>query len=83
MDGRLIDTEGLYNAAAYFHDDPFFARAGAIGRVDKLLGTKSSVTGNCAENVVQYILGVAEEDFVLERENRAKLDEINQWMAGA
>ncbi|KAF9883114.1 hypothetical protein FE257_004093 [Aspergillus nanangensis] len=79
VDRRLIESEGAYNVAAYFHSDPFLARVGGIGRFQNINGTKEVVINRCASEVVKYLLDVVKEDTKLETENRKKRMQCSQW----
>ncbi|KAE8349040.1 hypothetical protein BDV28DRAFT_152261 [Aspergillus coremiiformis] len=57
----IESVEGEYSAAAYFQDQPFLVRAGAIGRVE-INGTKIEAQEACAEKVAEYLIEMVEED---------------------
>lgn len=57
-----------HSAAAYFHNDPFLARVGAIGRVERVIGQDSTAREACAKEVVRYLIDMVMEDIALEKE---------------
>ncbi|KAL4975903.1 hypothetical protein BDW66DRAFT_151438 [Aspergillus desertorum] len=78
-DGRLIETEGQYTAAAYFKSDPFLARAGAIGRIQAFSGTRIAVHEACAWNVCDYLIDLVMEDMMLEDKKAKEREAITRW----
>ncbi|KAL6230086.1 hypothetical protein BDW75DRAFT_245156 [Aspergillus navahoensis] len=78
-DGRLIETEGQYTAAAYFKSDPFLARAGAIGRTQTFSGTRTAVHEACAWNVCHYLIDLVKEDTMLEDNAAKEREAITRW----
>ncbi|OJJ48088.1 hypothetical protein ASPZODRAFT_2122905 [Penicilliopsis zonata CBS 506.65] len=64
-DGRLVDTQARYSAAAYFQGDPFLARAGGLGKVMDILGPEENVRESCCAEVVQYLINIVKEDTLL------------------
>ncbi|KAL3472440.1 hypothetical protein BJX99DRAFT_216024 [Aspergillus californicus] len=78
-DGRLIDTEGEYTAAVYFKNDPFLARAGAIGRVQAFSGTRDAVHEACAREASAYLIKMVEEDTTLENTAAEERNAMNRW----
>ncbi|KAL4743055.1 hypothetical protein BDV11DRAFT_179472 [Aspergillus similis] len=78
-DGRLIENEGQYTAAAYFRGDPFLTRAGAIGRIQTFSGTRTAVHEACAWNVCDYLIDLVKEDMMLEDNAAKKRETITRW----
>lgn len=68
LGGRLIESVGEYRVAAYFRQDPFLIRAGAIGEIKKLKGNATTVREACAKEVVKYLINMVREDAILEEE---------------
>ncbi|OJJ34351.1 hypothetical protein ASPWEDRAFT_184854 [Aspergillus wentii DTO 134E9] len=66
-EGRLIETDKGYTAAAYFQNDPFLARAGAIGEV-KGVRDKAAAKEGCANAAIKFLLNIVREDLALEGE---------------
>jgi hypothetical protein len=79
IDGRLIETEGQYTAAAYFKGDPFLTRAGAIGRIQTFSGTRTAVHEACAWNVCNYLIDLVKEDMMLEDNAAKERETITRW----
>lgn len=79
LDGRLIDTEGNYSAAAYFKSDPFLARAGAIGQIKSFSGSQRAVHEACAWGVYDYLIDMVREDMALEEKITEEREAITQW----
>ncbi|KAE8144234.1 hypothetical protein BDV25DRAFT_134845 [Aspergillus avenaceus] len=61
MDGRLMEAEGEYTAAAYFRHHPYLVRVGAIGQV-KSYTTEVAIREACAQKVVEYLIEMVKED---------------------
>ncbi|KAL5045115.1 hypothetical protein BDW71DRAFT_91834 [Aspergillus fruticulosus] len=78
-DGRLIETEGQYTAAAFFKSDPFLARAGAIGQIQAFSGTRIAVHEACAWNVCDYLIDLVKEDMMLEDNAAKEREAITRW----
>ncbi|KAL3432470.1 hypothetical protein BDV09DRAFT_197661 [Aspergillus tetrazonus] len=78
-DGRLIETDGQYTAAAYFKGDPFLTRAGAIGRIQTFSGTRTAVHEACAWNVCNYLIDLVKEDMMLEDNAAKERETITRW----
>ncbi|KAL4762354.1 uncharacterized protein BDW70DRAFT_159014 [Aspergillus foveolatus] len=78
-DGRLIETEGQYTAAAYFEGDPFLTRAGAIGRIQTFSGIRTAVHEACAWNVYNYLIDLVKEDMMLEDNAAKERETITRW----
>lgn len=79
LDGRLVETDGEYTAAAYFQGDPFLTRAGAIGRFTGTKPNKSAAHEACAGNVVTYLIKMVNEDTVQEEIAANQRAEPYQW----
>ncbi|KAL4875496.1 hypothetical protein BJY04DRAFT_223958 [Aspergillus karnatakaensis] len=79
MDGRLVDTEGEYIAAAHFKSDPFLARAGGIGQVHGTYSSKNSALEACVRQVCDYLIKMVEEDMELEDKASAEKKAIATW----
>ncbi|KAL4954923.1 hypothetical protein BDW69DRAFT_183076 [Aspergillus filifer] len=80
-DGRLVENDGEYNAAAYFKSDPFLTRAGAIGQIKTFSGSKSAVREACAWAVCDYLVDMVREDMRIENKAAQEREAINQWPA--
>ncbi|KAL4961214.1 uncharacterized protein BDV14DRAFT_203928 [Aspergillus stella-maris] len=80
-DGRLVENDGEYNAAAYFKSDPFLTRAGAIGQIKTFSGSKSAVREACAWAVCDYLVGMVREDMRIEDKAAQEREAINRWPA--
>lgn len=78
-DGRLVEGEGEYSAAAYFQGDPFLTRAGAIGSIKGVHQSQMAARESCAGEVVKYLLRMVNEDTILEEEEAAKREQPEQW----
>ncbi|RAL04354.1 uncharacterized protein BO80DRAFT_432050 [Aspergillus ibericus CBS 121593] len=82
LDGRLVETQGDYTAGAYFKNDPFLTRAGAIGHIISMQGTKFAVEEACAQKVVDYLMTLVQEDYNLEEAAAEERRLIEQWGKG-
>lgn len=61
--------ECYYKAAAYFRDDPFLTRAGAIGEIKSMrTSDPNTVLEACAKEVVTYLINIVTEDTLLEED---------------
>ena len=80
-DGRLVENDGEYNAAAYFKSDPFLTRAGAIGQIKTFSGSKSAVREACAWAVCDYLVDMVREDMRIEDKAAQEREAINRWPA--
>ncbi|KAL4930545.1 uncharacterized protein BDV17DRAFT_289771 [Aspergillus undulatus] len=78
-DGRLIEADGEYTAAAYFKNDPFLTRAGPIGQIKTFSSTKGAVHEACAWAVCDYLLDMVKEDMRLENIAAEERKAINEW----
>lgn len=78
-DGRLIEADGEYTAAAYFKVDPFLARAGAIGQTQSFSTTRNAVHEACAWKVCDYLIDMVKEDMMLEQKAAKEREAINMW----
>ncbi|KAI9372029.1 hypothetical protein BJX61DRAFT_534300 [Aspergillus egyptiacus] len=79
VDGRLVESEGEYTAAAYFKTDPFLARAGAIGHVQNFNGTRDMAHEACARGTSDYLIKMVEEDTALENTAAEEREAIIRW----
>ncbi|RAL08662.1 uncharacterized protein BO97DRAFT_328251, partial [Aspergillus homomorphus CBS 101889] len=79
LDGRLTETLGQYTVGAHFKDDPFLRRAGPIGHVNSLEGTKSMAEQTCAQKVVEFLIQMVEEDDELETTAANERRSVQQW----
>ncbi|KAL5339292.1 hypothetical protein BJX70DRAFT_161702 [Aspergillus crustosus] len=79
IDGRLIDTDGEYTAAAYFKSDPFLARAGAIGKISGFFNSKNGAHEACAWKAYDYLIKMVKEDMVLEDKAVEEQKAITRW----
>lgn len=68
-----------YSVWVTFSDDPFLARAGAIGKVDDIEGTEAAAKEACSVKVVEYLMKLVAEDAELEREKRQDRCWIENW----
>ena len=78
-DGRLIEADGEYTAAAYFKADPFLARAGAIGQTQSFSTTRNAVHEACAWKVCDYLTDMVKEDMMLEQKAAKEREAITMW----
>ncbi|RDW61255.1 uncharacterized protein DSM5745_10753 [Aspergillus mulundensis] len=78
-DGRLIETDGQYTAAAYFNSDPFLARAGAIGKIQTFSGNRAAASCACAQRVCEYLIDLVKEDMMLEDNAAKEREAISRW----
>ncbi|KAL4917082.1 hypothetical protein BDW62DRAFT_89744 [Aspergillus aurantiobrunneus] len=78
-DGRLIETEGEYTAAAYFKNDPFLARAGAICQIKTFSGNRNAVHEACAKGVYDYLIDMVREDIAIEQRAAEEREAITRW----
>lgn len=51
-----------HHAAAYFPNDPFLARAGAVGQIRYTHGERLRAGEECAKEVANYLIGIVERD---------------------
>jgi hypothetical protein len=79
IDGRLIDTDGEYTAAAYFKTDPFLARAGAIGQSRGSFAARDGIHEACAWKTYDYLIKMVREDMALERKAAEEQKAITRW----
>ncbi|PWY78151.1 hypothetical protein BO94DRAFT_472361, partial [Aspergillus sclerotioniger CBS 115572] len=82
IDGRLVETYGDYTAGAYFKNDPFLTRAGAIGHISSMQGTRLAVEESCAQKVVDYLTTMVQEDYNMEKAAAEGRRLIEQWGKG-
>ncbi|PYI04496.1 hypothetical protein BO78DRAFT_449686 [Aspergillus sclerotiicarbonarius CBS 121057] len=82
LDGRLVETHGDYTAGAYFKNDPFLTRAGAVGHIISMQGTKIAVEEACAQKVVDYLMTMVQEDYNIEEAAAEERRIIEQWGKG-
>lgn len=83
LDGRLVETYGDYTAGAYFKTDPFLTRAGAIGHISSMQGTRLAVEESCAQKVVDYLMTMVQEDCNMEKAAAEERQLIEQWGKGS
>jgi len=75
---RIEAVDGLYKAAAYFRDNPFLVRAGAIGSIRGVIGEDAAL-GACAERVVRFVIDMVREDTLQEDELASEPDHVHAW----
>ncbi|CRG91531.1 hypothetical protein PISL3812_08581 [Talaromyces islandicus] len=65
------DTVAQTHAAwATFQDDPYLARAGAIGKVDGIETSETDAKEACCRRVYDYLIDLVDQDTALEAEER-------------
>lgn len=70
----------MHKVAAYFHNDPFLARVGAIGQFMKVIGQEKTAREVCAKEVVKYLINMVREDTALENEvAEEERDRVESW----
>lgn len=70
----------IFSVWATFQNDPFLTRAGAIGKIVGFIGTRTAAKEACCKKVVEYILKMVQEDHDIEREERRKWTEIENFV---
>jgi hypothetical protein len=74
------DPEAQTHAAwVTFQDDPYLARAGAIGKVDGVETNMTDAKEACCRRVYNYLIDLVEQDTVLEAEEREEREFIKNF----
>lgn len=80
LNEQCSKPRGHYYAAAFFRNDPFLTRAGAIGEVNSAMCTGQQIQEMCTERVLQYLIAMVKEDTLLEQaEAKARFNREKQW----